>query len=209
MTIAERNAAERPVEHASALGPASTSAAAWLDEHGDVLCAYALRCVGRRDVAEDLVQETFVAALGDPSRHRGEACVRTWLIAILKRKVVDHFRALARRPGIADPPERAQDETSFTDRGTWAQPPADWFSPRVDPLDRAAFRRALSGCLSELSPPARAAFVLREVVQMSTTDICEVLGVTATHLHVLLHRARMRLRSCLESRWSPGGRGAC
>lgn len=174
-----------------------------------MLCAYALRCVGRRDVAEDLVQETFVAALRDPSRHRGEACLRTWLISILKRKVVDHFRALARRPGVAELPERAYEETSFTDRGTWAHPPADWSLPRVDPLDRAAFRQALSVCLSELPPAARAAFVLREVVQMPTPEVCEVLAVTATHLHVLLHRARMRLRGCLESRWSPGGRGAC
>ncbi|GIK16430.1 MAG: hypothetical protein BroJett003_13940 [Planctomycetota bacterium] len=207
--MAERNATERPVEHASSLDPASANAAAWLDEHGDALWTYAMRCVGRRDVAEDLVQESFVAALRDPSRHRGEACVRTWLIAILKRKVVDHFRALARRPGVAELPERAREETSFTDRGTWAQPPADWSSPRVDPLDRAAFRRALSGCLSELPPAARAAFVLREVVQMSTPEVCEVLAVTAAHLHVLLHRARMRLRGCLESRWSPGGKGAC
>jgi len=205
-TVQFQCASKADGERMTAQGPA-TDAARWVQTYGDRLYHYALQRVGESHAAEDLIQETFLAALDSSGGFRGEAAVCTWLVSILKRKIVDHFRRIARahaevdsssREGCADP--------YFSDGGKWRGASGqDWTTP-LTALDRDEIRQGVRQCVTELPPLARAAFVLREMEQLSAPEVCEVLNITAINLHVTLHRARLRLRECLKGRWSGSAR---
>ncbi len=173
----------------------------WVDEHGDVLFRYALLRVRNKEDAEELVQETLLAALRNVSQYRGGAAERTWLIGILRHKIIDHIgRSAVRAPGpdVCDPTEG--DAPPFDARGRWRMPPAASTFRHTDKVTAAEFWSAFYSCLSQLPAGQGAAFALRELEQMESPGICQVLGVTSTNLWTLLHRARMGLRTCLETK---------
>lgn len=181
--------------------------AQWLDEHGDYLFRFA--CFQVRDVpaAEDLVQDTLLAAFKAQRDFRQHASVRTWLIAILKNKIVDHFRRLRREipaDSVIDG-ETEEDTTAtlFDERGHWRSHPLEAKDPSLA-LEDKQFWRALSDCLAGLSPVQAEAFVLAEVHELSTAEVCKVLQLKPSNVWVVLHRARTRLRLCLENRWLRG-----
>ncbi len=162
---------------------------------------YAMARLRDRDVAEDVVQEAFLAALGARDRFTGGSTERTWLVGILKNKVVDRIRRSVRdRPpsGIADHDEAT---TAVFDRGYWRSTPQAWprHAERVE-QDRE-FREALARCLARLPDRMGLAFRLREADGIETDEICNILEVSATNLATLLYRARTRLRQCLERTW--------
>jgi RNA polymerase sigma-70 factor (ECF subfamily) len=175
----------------------------WVDEHGDSLYRYALIRVRRPEVAEDLVQETLLAAVRTRAKFRGSSSERSWLYGILKNKIFDYFRKLAQEVSFTDL-EFLENEMShkFVDEG-WnhALGPAEWKPDPEAALDRKEFWKTFENCLDKL--PARVAdvFVLREMEQMDTAQICEALNISPNNLWVMLHRARMALRECLESDW--------
>ena len=180
--------------------------ARWLDDHGDVLYGFALARVGRPEVAEDLVQETLLAALGARGRFEGRSAVGTWLVSILRRKIADHYRTTASNlPG--DQPD-AEDETErppvrerfFNDQGHWRRHPAAW-STSADPIERGEFFMIFERCMTELPGSLAAAFAARSVEERSPQDICRELGISRANLRIRLHRARLLLRDCLERRW--------
>lgn len=179
-----------------------TDPATWVDVHGDYLYRFALARVRQADAAEDLVQEALLAALSARHAYRGRASERSWLTAILKRKVADWLRATVRRRARQEPlPDRA-DDPHFTRRGTWRAKPEDW-SPD-DPgreMARGEFWAALTRCLDRLPGRLREAFVLRHVDEESVAALCRSLGATATNVGVMLHRARLRLWRCLTVHW--------
>jgi RNA polymerase sigma-70 factor (ECF subfamily) len=153
-----------------------------------------------RDLAEEAVQETFLAALKARHTFSGRSSERTWLVGILKHKVVDHFRKLSREP-FAETVE--QEEGSFIEEGEWrghwraGDGPLDW-----GPVpDRKAFWEVLDACLLKLPPRLADAFTLREIDGLSGEEVCKVLRVTPTNLWVMLHRCRAQLRRCLEVNW--------
>ncbi|HSL98694.1 MAG TPA: sigma-70 family RNA polymerase sigma factor [Candidatus Limnocylindria bacterium] len=174
----------------------------WVDRYGDYLFRYALLRLRDRSVAEDLVQETFLAALKNRETFSGGSSEATWLVGILKHKIADHFRRQAREGTLpeGDPPNQPG-ETPFNATGHWITGPADWGGNPANLLRQKEFLEEFTKCLSGLSPAQANAFTLREMEGLSTGEICKVLNITETNLWVILHRARMHLRRCLETRW--------
>jgi RNA polymerase sigma-70 factor, ECF subfamily len=188
-------------------------AAAWLDEHGDVLFRYARSRVGKRDLAEDLVQETFLAALQAQDRFQGGATVRTWLMSILRHKIVDHYRRAAHQPTTPDAdgsgrPDPVR-ERYFDRKGLWKTTVARWKAPDQALEDRE-FWEVLDGCFSRLPRSLSSVFILRELEDLDMAELGRILELTEGNLRVRLHRARLLLRECLEKHWfvesSPGSR---
>jgi RNA polymerase sigma-70 factor, ECF subfamily len=180
----------------------------WVDQHGDALFRYALLRLGDAAQAEEVVQETFLAALQSYRNFAGDSSERTWLVGILRHKITDHFRRASKQR----PLEEAADFSSANDGlfmtgGEWPGHwdfeigPARWGETPAAALEQAEFRRALEGCLAALPERQATAFVLREMEEMSGEEVCRVLEITAANLWVLLHRARAQLRLCIETKW--------
>jgi RNA polymerase sigma-70 factor (ECF subfamily) len=152
--------------------------------------------------AEDAVQEALLAALAGEAGFAGRANLRTWVTGILKHKIVDAIRRQAREPRLPDAPEEALDDFDalFRRNGHWAERPAGWGDPD-GALEQSQFLRALEACLERL--PARTArvFMMREHLGHETAEICKELAITPTHCWVMLYRARMTLRECLQQTW--------
>ena len=186
----------------------ATDPARWVDEHGDSLFRYALGQVRDQAVAEDVVQETFLAALKARDRFTGRCSERTWLVGILKHKIADHFRRTSRECR-AEPVDGLpfEEEELFSRVGPWAGHwtgaggPGPWGTDPHEVLEQGEFWAVLQGCLDELPPRLARAFWLREVEGATTEEICKVLDVSPTNLWVMLHRARMHLRRSLELKW--------
>ncbi len=178
--------------------------AQWLDEHGDALYRYALLHLRDPHKAEDAVQETLLAAL--QARFSGAASVRTWLIGILKHKIVDQFRRDAREAtddaGVQDAADIAE---QFDDTGHWRTAPVEWGNPE-SLLGREQFWEILQRCLGQLPERLARLFMLREVMGSDTEEVCQEMDVTPTNLWTMLHRARSGLRRCLDTHWGRGVR---
>ncbi len=154
--------------------------------------------------AEDAVQETLLAAIEGAARFSGKSSLRTWLTGILKHKIIDQLRRSAReQPFAAADDDRAETEAIdalFAGDGHWREMPADWGSPDAA-LENSRFRAALELCLQRLPERTARVFMMREVMEMPTGEICQELQITATNCWVMLHRARLILRECLEQTW--------
>lgn len=172
----------------------------WLERHGDYLYRYALAKIRRSEAAEDLVQDALLAAWRGREKFVGIAAERSWLTAILKRKIVDWLRQSIRersRQTTLDPDIWV--EGLFDRTGHWSRGPARW--PGDAPgsnLERAEFWNALHGCADQLPGRLRDAFVLWHLEEQSTQEVCGSLAITPTNLWVTLHRARLRLWKCLS-----------
>jgi RNA polymerase sigma-70 factor (ECF subfamily) len=171
--------------------------------HRPYLLRYALLEVGKKEVAEDLVQEVLLAAIKGIDGFSGRSSVRTWLTAILINKIADYWRVAFREVSIeakqeAEGPDSI--EAMFRENGSHANAPQEWRDPESSLNDKRFFA-ALESCLGRLSDAGRRVFLLRELMGLSIEEICKELGLSATNCSVLLHRARMRLRGCLEDRW--------
>jgi RNA polymerase sigma-70 factor (ECF subfamily) len=153
-----------------------------------VLLAFAVRAVRQRAIAQDLVQETFVAALEAKAGFEGRSSLRTWLVGILVRKILMHFRKHKREV--------------VTDTMTELERPADFAPSReVSPerrLDQQSAMAVIQRTLPLLSELERVAVLLCDIEQMERDEACNVLGVQPTNLRVLLHRGRHKLRKALE-----------
>lgn len=151
--------------------------------------------------AEDCVQEALLAALAGQAGFAGRSNLRTWLTGILKHKIVDAIRRQAREPVVQEPGEGLEgSEGLFDGRGHWSERPADWGDPD-GALQEAQFFRALELCLARLPARTAQAFMMREHLGLDTSEICKELEITPTHCWVLLYRARMVLRGCLQQTW--------
>jgi RNA polymerase sigma-70 factor (ECF subfamily) len=181
----------------------SSDAARWLHLYGDALHRFALMRVRDAATAEDLVQETLIAAMKAREAFRGEAEDKTWLIGILKNKVIDHLRKAAREVAW-DPDKFERDgiaEGSFDAGGNWQVRIADWSAPEQD-LERTQFWKVLQACVDALPERMARLFVLREVDGMSAEEIRELVGVSSVNnVWTMLSRARMRMRECLQGHW--------
>lgn len=166
------------------------------------LLRYASLQLRDRHAAEDAVQETLLAALVGESGFAGRSNLRTWLTGILKHKIVDAIRRAARETpvGAAADEELSEFDAFFQDDGHWVENPVAWENPHAS-LDQKQFFAALEECLAGLPAKTAQAFMMREHMGFETDEICKELGVTPTHCWVLLYRARVALRQCLEANW--------
>ena len=194
-------------QNRTAKSPLLDDPESWVDLYGDLLYRFALSRVQDPSIAEDLVQETFLAALKSRANFQGRSSARTWLIAILKHKIVDHIRKRVREPA-SDKVESLSDalandpaEGNFKDDGGWLNRPAKW---DVDPMkiyEQKEFLAILYHCLAVLPERQADAFTMRELDGLSTEEICKALNISATNSWVILYRARMWLRQCIENNW--------
>lgn len=184
--------------------PASGADPADIERERNYLLRYAQLQLRNPVLAEDVVQETLLAAIEGASRFSGRSSLRTWLTGILKHKVIDHLRRAGREQPLAgDGDDRAESDVVdalFAQDGHWQTFPAHWNNPDTA-LENDRFWAALEMCLQRL--PARTArvFMMREIMEMPTEEICKALDITATNCWVMLHRARLTLRECLELQW--------
>jgi len=177
----------------------------WLDAHGDYLYRYALMRVRDAAVAEDLLQDTLLAGVGGHQTHAGRSSERTWLVGIMKHKVIDHFRRVARN-SVCQLNAEGDDEC-FEDSGSWRghwreeRAPNSWAVDAGQCCESSEFWETFDRCLSQLPQQMSIAFTLREIDGLSSAEICEILNITPNNLWVLLHRSRSKLRQLLETNW--------
>ncbi len=172
----------------------------WVDNYADYLFNYAISRVSDSELAKDLVQETFIAGLKSSKNYKGDAAERTWLIAILKRKVIDHYRKINSKKG------KAEVRINFsTDEGE-----GDWLEERVadpygkggdDTIENEELGLAIQECISKLPKKQAMVFSMKTIQGMSTEDICNELGINPSNLWVMVHRARTALMGCMNQTW--------
>ena len=164
---------------------------------------YALQRVRSTAIAEDLVQDTLLAGIQSFSKFNGQASIKTWLVGILKHKVIDYYRKISRESPALSESDLGDDLLTyqFDDKGHWKASLVEWVTPD-ELLDNEQFWRVFAQCLSRLPENMGNLFMLRTVEGLSSEDCCKVLDYKSTnHLWVVLSRTRMKLRKCLEIQW--------
>lgn len=153
--------------------------------------------------AEDAVQEAIAAALASKTGYAGRAKLKTWVFAILRNKIIDVIREKSRHPTQSyDEENDAELETLFDERGHWrkAEQPTTWRRPEQN-LEDTQFWRVFDACLNYLTETTARVFMMREMLELDTAEICRELAISESNCWVILHRARARLRLCLEENW--------
>jgi RNA polymerase sigma-70 factor (ECF subfamily) len=169
------------------------------------LYRFAIGRVHDPELAADLVQETFLEGLRARSSFSGNSSLRTWLIAILKHKILDWYRRSGRMPRAeADPLSEPAIEGFFDRRGHWKARPGRWGDDPGETLDRGEFWEVLGRCVARLPEHLADAFLAIELGDLGRDRVCEQLQITAANLAVRLYRARLLLRHCLETHWFAG-----
>ena len=162
--------------------------------------------VRNRAVAEDLVQDTLLVALKTRDRFSGKSSFRTWLTSILKFKIIDHYRAGTRTKTFTDLSSFYEDQEKevFKENGEWRRPeerPKPWSEEQSKNLDRQDFWKAFNACADRLPERIRAVFIMREIDQVDSEEICRRMDISRDNFWTIMHRARMALRKCLEGSW--------
>lgn len=172
----------------------------WIDNYSDYLFNYTISRVNDREMAKDLVQDTFFAALKSMKNFKGDANERTWLIAILKRKIIDHYRKINSKKGQA---EVRMSYNSDEAEGDWLEERvSDTFDKTAeDKLENEELGDAIYNCLGKLPEKQANVFKMKTIEGLDTETICNELNITASNLWVIIHRARNAMAECLEENW--------
>ena len=174
----------------------------WVERYADFLYKYAVVRVNDDEIAKDLLQETFFSALKGISNFKGESSERTWLVAILKHKIVDHYRKTSNlRSKSATNPNTA-DEFFEKDNGHWNKEnrPAA-FSPVTDELQQKEFTAVLKNCIKKMPALWSAVFNMKHIDEEETEDILKQLSISSANFWVIIHRSKLNLRACLQKNW--------
>ena len=182
----------------------------WVDQYGDYLYNYAISRVNDSEQAYDLVQDTFLAALGALSSFEGRSSEKTWLISILKRKIIDHYRKTGRKKehNLLDKDFMEEEESlpfyrDGNHQGHWTdnRAPSDWRISPDSAVENEELKEVLAKCIGLLPDKWESVFALRVVEGMETEEVCKELDISASNLWVILHRAKLQLRECVEKNW--------
>ena len=173
----------------------------WVDLHADYLFHYTHSRISDREMAKDLVQETFLSALKAASNFQGKSNERTWLTAILKRKIIDYYRKINSAKG------KAEVHMSFykegDKKGKWIEErvPQDWGNEADTAIENKELRAIIDLCIDYLPEKYAMIFKMRTLQNIETDEICNELEISTSNLWVIIHRARIQLRQCLEENW--------
>lgn len=180
----------------------------WVDDHGDTLFRFAFVRIRDKATAEDLVQETLLSAIQSIERFGGDSTERTWLVGILKHKIIDHYRKNTKQVQLTEEDTDLSDLDGFFSRpdkwdGHWAIAlrPVDPEQSPDQVMEKGEFWEMINRCLSALPEKVARVFALREIDGMSSDEICVSLNLSANNFWVIMHRARMQLRRCIEIKW--------
>ena len=174
-----------------------------LESHRKYLLRYAVFQLHDPSLAEDAVQDTLMAALAQRDSFEGRSRLRTWLTSILKHKIIDLMRKRGRGLPVDAMQLGEEDDSagrSFNARGRWIDPPADWGLPDAA-LESKQFWLVYQKCCQRMPERHALVFSMREVMDLSTEEICKKLEISKSNLHVILYRARLSLQSCLAKNW--------
>lgn len=178
----------------------------FLEAHRKYLQRYALFHLRDPALAEDAVQDTLMAALARREQFQGRSKLRTWLTVILRNKIIDLTRSRGRglpANTVALGENTDSEDGSFNENGEWIDPPADWGRPDAA-LESSQFWRVYQECCRHLTERDALVFSMREMEGLSSEEICRTMNMSTANLHVILFRARQRLRSCMSSNWFGG-----
>ncbi len=181
---------------------------AWILSYADELYNYAMRKTSQSAIAEDLVQETFLAGLKSSNQFKGNSSERTWLFSILKFKIADYYRKAATKFEFSSSSFDASMQTSnyqtyFDEDGVWREgtAPKDWLIAADQSFENKALGLALNQCIEKL-PTNQKQLILRKLVEEEDTKtVCKELNLSTTNYWVIIHRAKLQLRACLEKNW--------
>ena len=180
---------------------AQLDATKWVNEYGDMLYRYALPRVNDKEIAKDLVQDTFLAAWRNHDNFKGEISEKNWLFTILKNKIIDHYRKASTRltEGLPD----NTNDPFFDEAEHWAEQagPKDWGIDYNQGIEKKEFYEILNRCRKKLKDIQSAVFAMKYLDGLDSEEICNELNITASNFWVLMHRAKLNLRACLEKNW--------
>lgn len=196
------NAAENMSANVNSLNPNK-----WIELYADYLFNYAIVRVNDSDMAQDLVQDTFLSALKAQTGFRGDSSEKTWLVTIMKRKIIDHYRKNSTR-GIQDSLDSMQVAANYDhffdgdhgDHWNFDNVPQAWSEEQKE-LENKEFYQILNKCLSLLPEKWAAVFNMKNFDDCSAEDICKELNVTPSNYWVIMHRSKLQLRECMEKNW--------
>jgi RNA polymerase sigma-70 factor (ECF subfamily) len=190
------------MDNTSEILPNAVNPQIWVEEYHDSLYSYALSRLRDADLAEEKIQETFLAAMQSYKNFRGLASEKTWLISILKRKIYDHFRRISRDKqfNVTSPMECIRYDV-FDSKRMLAVRSYSWFFDPSRVYEQKEFLKIIKHALSELPGRLAQVFILREVIELSSQEICEFMGISIGNLYVMMHRARKRLRQNMQLKW--------
>ncbi len=180
--------------------------AAFLEDIRRQMIKFAMLQLGDGHLAEDAVQEALIGALKNAASFGGRAALKTWIFAILKNKIVDTLRHKQRVVNASSLLREEDDDEAlselFDQKGFWQQDerPIAWGNPEAS-LHESYFWCVFEACLERLPPKQARAFMMREFIELDADEVCDAMNLTTSNLHVLLYRARLRLRECIENRW--------
>ncbi len=175
----------------------------WLELYGDLLYQYTLPRVNDVELAEDLVQETFLSALKGLKGFKGEASEKNWLFSILKNKIIDHYRKKSKEQLTIEIPDlQLMEDEWFDSEGGWAENrmPKNWH-PADNTVERKEIQKIIIWCRDHLKEIQQQAFTLKYMEELDSHEVCKVLNITASNYWVLMHRARLKMRDCVEKHW--------
>ena len=174
----------------------------WVENYGDYLYKYAIKRVSHSDVAEDLVQETFLAGIKSKNNFQGKSTEKTWLTGILKFKIIDHYRKknketpaskISDKPGI--------ENVLFDHTGHWVSTPSSWENNPEVSFQNNEFMVTLKNCVDKLPKNLASVFSMKMFDEEDSNTICKELNISSNNLWVILYRARLRLKECINQNW--------
>ncbi len=173
----------------------------WIDNYADYLFNYAVARVKDSDLAKDLVQETFFAGLKSAKNFQGKATERTWLVSILKRKIIDYYRKINSKKGKAE--VRMTFYEDGENEGNWLEErvPQNWENESEKIIENEELKNQLDYCIHNLPEKYAMVFRMKTIQEFETEEICKELDITPSNLWVIIHRARTQLRKCMEDNW--------
>ncbi|WP_158839711.1 sigma-70 family RNA polymerase sigma factor [Polaribacter sp. L3A8] len=173
----------------------------WIDNYADYMYNYAVVRVNNGDLAKDLVQDTFFAGLKSAKNFQGKSTERTWLISILKRKIIDHYRKINSIKGQAEVRMNFYDDGE--NEGNWLEErvPQSWDNQSEKSIENEELKSQLDSCIDALPEKYAMVFRMKTIQEFETEEICKELDITASNLWVIIHRARTQLRKCMEDNW--------
>lgn len=173
----------------------------WVEEHGDYLFRIAYTQVRDRDLAQDLIQDTFVSAIRALDTFEGRSSIRSWLRSILRNKIIDHHRKANRTEALPTEDVSFYDSSDHFNKGIWRRLISNWGQSPEDLVTGKDFYQVLEKCLTKLPERHRQIFTLRTLEGLEREDICKELDISASNFWVIMHRARLGLRKCIEKNW--------
>lgn len=173
----------------------------WIDKYADYMYNYAIVRVNNEHIAKDLVQETFFAGLKSAKNFQGKSTERTWLISILKRKIIDYYRKINSKKGKAE--VRINFYEDGENEGNWIEErvPQSWQNTSDKNIENEELKSQLDKCINGLPEKYAMVFRMKTIQEFETEEICNSLNITSSNLWVMIHRARTQLRKCMEDNW--------